>query len=490
MITYIIKATVCSILLLLVYRLLLQREKMYAFNRGYLLFSILFSLLVPFITFEASVETIIPEDIPLPLLIIADKNAPAPPVAIVKSLSLLQAGMIVYVLITGILLTRFLLNLYRIRQAITGNNVLQYQGTRLVLIDHDIPAHSFLHYVFISQADYNNPGTRTVLLTHELSHVRQKHSWDVLFIELLLVFCWINPAWIFYKRSIQLNHELQADDAVIKTHPDIPGYQHLLLEKIQPQPAASPASSFNYFITKKRLTMMTKAPNSKRIACLQLALLPLFLAAIILFSGRTYAQEKKAPEKKVPEKAAPGEKAQDTTPSKRKPIVIALSKTLPPGPGASPEQLNEFKNILEKSAVSHDNIYSYTFSKEDKKRLKDLYATMSGKQREDFPLLVFSKPPVRKSPTATQLQSWSNADIYGVWIDNKRISNADLANRKPEDFALYYESRLAKNAVNYGKHYVQVDLYTGKGYNDIYTEGEESVYVMKKVDIKVPAKKK
>ncbi|NII27547.1 M56 family metallopeptidase [Pseudoflavitalea sp. X16] len=490
MITYIIKATVCSILLLLVYRFLLQREKMYAFNRGYLLFSILFSLLVPFITFEVKPDSIVPEDIPLPLVITLEETAPAQPVTTEKGLSLLQAGMIVYVLITGILLTRFLLNLYRIRQAIAGNNVLPYQGARLVLTNHDIPAHSFLHYIFISQADYNNPGTRTVLLTHELSHIRQKHSWDVLFIELLLVFCWLNPAWIFYKRSIQLNHELQADDTVIKTHPDIRSYQHLLLEKIQQQPAVSPASSFNYFITKKRLTMMTKAPNSKRIVCLQLALLPLFLAAVVLFSERTYAQEKKAPAKKVPEKVAPEGEAQDTTPLKRKPIILSLEKTLPPGPGASAEQLNEFKQLVDKGATPEGKVISYRYSKEDKQKLKAIYADMSDQQRREFPAVIFSKPPVRKSPTTAQLQSWGDAAMYGVWIDSKRISNAELASHKPEDFALYYESRLAKNAVNYGKHYVQVDLYTQESYNRMYTEGEESVYVIKKVDLKVRAKKK
>ncbi len=37
---------------------------------------------------------------------------------------------------------------------------------------------------------------------------------------------------------------------------------------------------------------MTQIPNNKRITCLQLALLPLFLAAVFLFSERTYAQEK------------------------------------------------------------------------------------------------------------------------------------------------------------------------------------------------------
>lgn len=472
MITYIIKATVCSILLLLVYRFLLQREKMYAFNRGYLLFSILFSLLVPLITFEVKVDTTIPESIPLPPAFAFEKTTPPQPVPATSSFSLLQAGIMVYILITTVLLFRFGRNLYRIRQTIAGNNVLQHQGARLVVIENDVPAHTFLHYIFIGKADYNNSGIRTLLLTHELSHVRQKHSWDVLFIELLLVFCWINPAWVFYKRSIQLNHELQADDAVIKTHRDIPGYQHLLLEKIQQQFSAPLASSFNYYITKQRLTMMTKAPRSKRIACLQLALLPLFLAAVFLFSERTYAQEKKTPEKKIQKEAVP---------DRRQVLSIGPIVTpLPPGPGASPEQLKEFNLLLDKVGSSNVQEVGDKFSKEEKQRLKALYSVISWEQRLDLPSVIFVEPPARESPTAEQLQTWIASQEYTIWVDNKHINNAELANYKPDDFALFFVDFIFKKEDYNGKYHVQIDLFTSNSYNALYKGGEDLILVSKK----------
>lgn len=477
MITYIIKLTVCSALLLLVYRLLLQREKMYAFNRAYLLFSILFSLLVPFLTFEVRVAGAAPEEILLPLNTPVDTPDPAQAVVTkTSSLTLAQVAIVIYLLITTLLLVRFLRNLYHIRRAITGNKVLHYNGAKLILTNHNIPAHTFLSCIFISQADYNNPTTRTILLTHELSHVRQKHSWDVLFIELLLVVCWFNPSLIFYKRSMQLNHELQADDAVIKTHDDIPGYQHLLLDKIEQQFATPLTSPFNYFITKKRLTMMTKSPNSKRIVCLQLALLPLFIAGTFLFSSRTYAQVK-APEKKKPENTTPTvEEPKDTV---RRVGTIMFEKQYPSGPGISAEELKEFNAILDRSTTGGQKHLSFKFSKEDKIRLKTLYSTMSTEQRKDFPALMFTKRPVRKSPTARQLQSWQDPKMYGVWINNKRVSNDVLTNYKPADFALYYVSKLSKNAVNYGKHYVQIDLHTQDDYDKTYKDDELMVFVLK-----------
>lgn len=484
MITYIIKVTVCSVLLLLVYRFLLQREKMYAFNRGYLLFSILFSLLVPFITFEEQIAGVFPEELFLPLDIPFDTPAPAQAATKTNGINLEETVIVIYLFITTLLLARLLRNLYRIRQAITGNRVLHYQGAKLILTHRDIPAHTFLSYIFISQADYDNPATRTILLTHELSHVRQKHSWDVLFIELLLVFCWLNPALVFYKRSMQLNHELQADDAVIKTHDDIPSYQHLLLDKIEQLSAAPLTSTFNYFITKKRLTMMTKSPNSKRIACLQLALLPLFIATVFLFSSRTYAQEK-APVKKKTENITPIKEPNDTA---NRIGTIFFEKQYPSGPGIPAEELKEFNAILDRSATSGQKHLIYKFSKEDKIRLKALYSTMSTEQRKDFPALLFSKRPARKSPTTQQLQNWQDPKMYGVWIDNKRVSNNVLANYKPEDFALYYVSKLSKNAVNYGKHYVQIDLYTPDDYDRTYKDDELMVFVLKRAPVQKAVK--
>jgi len=484
MITYIIKSAICSILLLLVYRLVLQREKMYAFNRLYLLFSILFSLLVPFLSFQVSQDApALLEDIYLPAIIPLEPEAQPHPLPSIASpapatndISLSFIALIIYALITTILLARFIRNLYRIRRAIVGNNTLHYQQARLILVNKEIPAHSFLQYVFMSKADYDHPTTRDALLTHELSHVQQRHSWDILFIELLQIFYWPNPSLIFYKKAIQLNHELQADDTVIQTHGDIPSYQHLLLDKIQHQHIIPLTSSFNYFITKKRLTMMTKSSNPTRITCIQLAVMPLFLAAIFLFSGRTWAQDKKTPEKKSQPTTSPAKKRQDTDTIIPKIVPFAL----PLGPGASPEQLDEFKNLLGKSADSSGKSVIYNFSAEQRKQLKALYSAMNAEQRKQYPMLMFIKPRPKKSPTAADLQRWSDPKMYGVWIGTKRIANTELANYKPEDFVLFDESRLAKNAVNYGKHYVQVGLYTLAQYDAMYKDGEEALYILKR----------
>jgi hypothetical protein len=63
-------------------------------------------------------------------------------------------------------------------------------------------------------------------------------------------------------------------------------------------------------------------------------------------------------------------------------------------------------------------------------------------------------------PTQEQIEAWKNEKVYGVWIDDKRVSNSKLASYKNTDFAQAHVSKLGKNTVNYGKHYYQVDLMT------------------------------
>jgi hypothetical protein len=88
-------------------------------------------------------------------------------------------------------------------------------------------------------------------------------------------------------------------------------------------------------------------------------------------------------------------------------------------------------------------------------------------QQEIFFIAPF--PPFEKEvPTAAQLQSWENGKKYGVWINDKRVANESLTKYKASDFSHVFVSALSKNAINYGKHYVQVNLMTNAYYKDYY----------------------
>ena len=48
-------------------------------------------------------------------------------------------------------------------------------------------------------------------MKHELFHIQQKHSWDIIYLELLTIICWLNPFFYFIKKEIKVIHEFLAD---------------------------------------------------------------------------------------------------------------------------------------------------------------------------------------------------------------------------------------------------------------------------------------
>lgn len=278
-------------LLLAMYHLFLQREKMHRFNRFYLLAAIAFSLVLPFIAIEVYTD-VVPE--PMPTLsnipaVTFDAQASVTQESAINYLPYIAWG--IYGLIALVLAIRFKLNIFQFTRKIKTNETIEHEGAVLVLVDEPVLPHTFFHYIFINKSDYENRRIEEELFTHELAHVNQKHTLDILFIEILKTLLWFNPMFYFYKKAIQLNHEFLADEVVV-ADADIAGYQQLLLQKATPTTYYQLASSLNFSVTKKRFTMMTKATTRSRALVLKLASLPVIAGLIALLCIETLAQEK------------------------------------------------------------------------------------------------------------------------------------------------------------------------------------------------------
>jgi bla regulator protein BlaR1 len=469
MISYLLKTMLCSGLLLLVYRFFLQGEKMYRFNRFYLLFSIAFSFVVPFIpmsadtTFSAATDIIPEVTVDMPYLITV--NQPETP-TLVDYWPLVMT--ILYLTGCAFFLCRFLVNFFILIRSLRRHPRLHSGKAVVVLTDDNITPHSFFRYIFINRQVFSNGAVEKEIMQHELTHVKQLHSLDVLLMEILLTVCWINPLLFVYRKMIRLNHEFLADEAVINTYHDTPSYQYLLLHTLSKGNKALLSSSFNYLITKKRLVMMNKPTNRTAALVKQVAMLPVLAGMVFLFSTKTYAQEPvkqqppTQPQSKPEKKAASGAKV---------PEALTFAPKVPFGPGATEEQLTEYDAVINRivtTSPTKDGRQRTNIDMKDVdiKRMATIFKQMNEQQRSlrnstvgrNF---VFLSTPHKKSkPTTTQLQTWADASQYGVWIDGKRTDNSELAKYPPADFVHYFQSRLSKNAVNYGKHYFQVELYT------------------------------
>jgi bla regulator protein BlaR1 len=290
MILYLLKSAGCLALLLLFYHLVLEKEKMHNFNRYYLLIGILFSFLAPLVTFTTYIKKTI---------VASTKIVESPFIRDLNSMNIQenyfdysQLIIGIYLIISSVFLIRFGLNLFEITRKINKNEKVKYLSAVLVLVDDEILPHSFWNYIFINKEEYTNGNIEEELFTHELTHVTQKHTFDVLLIELLQAVFWINPLFIFLKKAIQLNHEFLADENVIIKHKNTLQYQHLLLNKATWNNEYYLATNLNYSLTKKRLKMMTTESSRSLILLKKFAVIPLLTGFIFLFAERVEAQEK------------------------------------------------------------------------------------------------------------------------------------------------------------------------------------------------------
>jgi bla regulator protein BlaR1 len=289
MIIYLLKSAGCLALLILFYHLVLEKEKMHNFNRFYLLGSILFSFLAPLTTFTTYIKQgIINAKVALTTNTYTDNS-----VLIIEENILNYSHILIslYGLISALFFLRFGLNLFKIIQKIRLHKKIKHDNARLILVEDEILPHTFWNYIFINKTAYEKGTIEKELFTHELTHVTQKHTLDVLIIELLQAVFWINPLFIFLKKAVQLNHEFLADENVINQHKNTLQYQHLLLNKAAWNNEYYLATNLNYSLTKKRLKMMTTESSRSLILLKKLAVIPLLTGFIFLFAERVEAQE-------------------------------------------------------------------------------------------------------------------------------------------------------------------------------------------------------
>ncbi|VAV84044.1 Regulatory sensor-transducer, BlaR1/MecR1 family / TonB-dependent receptor, partial [hydrothermal vent metagenome] len=226
MIIYILKFSACLALFLVFYKLVLEKENMHVFKRFYLLGTLLLSIAIPLITFtyyvEPSVEIIpqITQNIPLQnSVILLEPQIDYLPIIL---WSIYGLGVFLF----GV---NFLRNLYQLNYKIKHNPKQKNNRITNVLLKDLVIPHTFFNYIFLNKQKFETHQIPKEVFWHEETHAIQKHSIDVLFIEILQIVFWFNPLIYFIKHAVKLNHEFLADQAVIKKGVETATYQETLL---------------------------------------------------------------------------------------------------------------------------------------------------------------------------------------------------------------------------------------------------------------------
>lgn len=287
MLAYILQVVIFQLLFLVVYEVLLKKETFFNYNRWYLLSTSVISLLLPLVKIEALAFLLPAESINgiatvwLPEVFIGETPAATQTSGITEAggeLFRINWRLVAYG--TGVLASLFILfkkyqnlnRLFRFR-AISAERDL-----RIIEVPNSTIACTFYKTIFLG--DKLSEAERQQILSHELVHVKEKHSLDLVFFELYKIIFWFNPLIYIYQSRIATLHEFIADAVVVRTTEKRNYYEQLLNSAFNTQNISFINQFFNHSLIKKRIVMLQKS-RSKTIAKLKfLVLLPLMLVML------------------------------------------------------------------------------------------------------------------------------------------------------------------------------------------------------------------
>lgn len=460
--TIILKIILCSGIVLGLYYLFLAKEKTLTFNRFYLLLGLIFSYSIPFVTIETKeivkekTALLLEEEIPMQIL-----QNPTPMQA--ETFDYTQLLLIIYFVISGILIVKMLCSIVKIK-TLKGRKII-YQNRNVVLLEKEIAPFSFLSTIYLSEKYFKDKKIDERMFLHEEIHVKQKHSFDVLLIEVVKAFSWFNPFIYLYKNVMITNHEFLADEEVIIKNENIKNYQELILNEVLKQQNLPLTHQFNFNNTKKRFIMMTKR-NSKFAEAKKYLAIPLFIVLAGSFVEKVYAKDSL-------------------------PKISGKSKSI----FAEEDPYTEFNKILSKYAILFQNKkfaeLDKTITTDERKRLSELYNQLNTQQKNEAPILFYhaTKSP-KIIPTAKQMSDFLNEKNYGLWIDGKKTKNSNLKNYQSSDFSNISISKILKNAISSkNPQPYQVSLMTNSYYQK-YANSEDLIMMGFKTDaIQAPISK-
>ena len=302
-IIYDVKAAVVLAVFYMFYRLLLSKETFHRLNRMVLLFTAVGSLLLPLfqITIHKTVEvepSVLTVQVPEGILPVIEEAITTTPWWQIFLSILFIIGVLGVVIQT-------LLSIIRVMRIISkGESRVLPDGTRLVITDGEISPFSWMNTIVLSRKDYEDD--HSAIVSHEQAHIRLRHSWDLLLVDLVSALQWFNPAIWMLRSDLRAVHEFEADDQVLREGYNVKQYQYLLVKKAVGMSGYSVANSFNHRELKSRITMMYRKKSSRSRVLKVLYLLPL-IGVCLAANARTQVncvEKQVSPSDKVTELVA------------------------------------------------------------------------------------------------------------------------------------------------------------------------------------------
>ncbi len=194
-----------------------------------------------------------------------------------NSLSFLQIISAIYVVGVIFSFMKMFFNIYKVNKIKQGKKFEIIDNVKIIHTNENHIPFSFFNNIYLPN-EINNP----LILKHEMSHVKNHHSLDVILMEILISFQWFNPFIYKMKKELQNVHEYIADNEAVENETDKSNYMMLLLQQCTADNFNTVANNFSFLLTKKRISMITQKQKTKRMVMRLLLTLPVFAMLILL----------------------------------------------------------------------------------------------------------------------------------------------------------------------------------------------------------------
>ena len=339
---YLLQVNVGLILFYALYKLVCTRDTFFRSRRFILIVSLVLPFILPFIDVREWLES---RDRMI-MLTHFDYSAVLP--EIVVGSEAVETGNRVFVLsewigylyLAGVvvLLVRLAIQAFSLYRLIVRLPEKEINGVRVKCLNDPSGPFSFFGWIFLNPATVKKDELDEIL-THEVAHVKQRHSVDVLLAEMVSICCWINPfAWLL-KREVRLNLEFLADRKVMEAGFATKSYQYHLLGLAYNHKYGL-SNNFNFSHLKQRIIMMNKK-KSNAAGHIKYALFVLPAFALLVAGNISCSQDASQTEDAKEEVVAPVSPETKEAPadSTAKEEVFMVAEQMPEFPGGMKEML-------------------------------------------------------------------------------------------------------------------------------------------------------
>jgi N-acetylmuramoyl-L-alanine amidase len=309
---YLGKVMLCSGILLGYYWLFLRNKRFHHYNRFYLQITLLVSIILPFFRIpvlkqsQSAVNQVVYQTIEVLTVNYGEEDgAVTQPGQLAKLLTLENAMYLFYAIGIMVLLWMLVRSLLYIRSISKKYPYERVSGLKFFTTSEPGTPFSFFRSIFWNQDLPFNSHDGQQIFRHELFHVRQKHSTDIILTEIVTAFFWFNPFFHILKKELKAIHEFLADQYAISNNDRYAYAELLVLQTLK----ASQTTITNYFFQnhiKRRIAMITNnhsARYSYGSRLMAMPLLALLFCTVALYAqrgatvGRTiyYTGDNKAP---------------------------------------------------------------------------------------------------------------------------------------------------------------------------------------------------